>query len=145
MGIVISKENFADLNEKASKRFDKKTAECITRNLCRALSMDERWIKLNASEMLELSKEHGFELPSGNFGELVVSKSLAVKRENNVNYRFYTSKTSVVKGWHSATIAGLINEGVTTEGAVAGFVFEIGQKIIKSNNPHYGKKSKATA
>lgn len=136
MGIVISKENFSELNEKASKRFDKKTAEAIVHQLCRALATDERWVKTASADVLAIAKENDVTLPEGNFEAMPVGK-FSIKREKNINYVFYRSEKGVVKGWHSAAIAGLIEAGIKTEESVTGFVFEMGQKIIKTNNPRY--------
>ena len=136
MGIVISKNNFSELNEKASKRFDKKTADAIVHQLCRALATDERWVKLSPADALAMAKENNITLPNGNFKPMEVGK-LSMKREKNINYVFYRSVNGVVKGWHSATIAGLIEAGIKTEEPVTGFVFEMGQKIIKTNNVRY--------
>ena len=141
MGIVVSKENYAELNEKASKRFDPKTAESIVRNLCRALATDERWVKLSPAQMQELAKEHNFELAEGDFEWCEPVLGVVIKRENGFGQRYYSSKDKVVKGWHSATCAGLIKDGIKAEKAVAGFVFEIGQKIIKTNNVNFKPKS----
>lgn len=136
MGIVISKENFSELNEKASKRFDRKTAEAIVHHLCRALATDERWVKTSPADALTLAKENNVTLPAGNFEAIPVGK-FSIKREKNINYVFYRSVKGVVKGWHSAAIAGLIEAGVKTEEPVTGFVFEMGQKVIKTNSPRY--------
>ena len=136
MGIVISKENYAELNEKASKRFDKKTADAIVHQLCCALAADERWVKTSPADAQALAKENNIVLPTTNFESMQVGKQ-NLKRENNVYYIFHHSVKGVVKGWHSAAIAGLIEAGVKTEEPVTGFVFEMGQKVIKTNNPRY--------
>lgn len=135
MGIIVTKENFDELNQKASKRFDKKTAESIVRNLCRALATDARFVKIAPGEFAEMAKACNFELLSGNFAETSITKDIIIKRENGINYRYYHSKNGVTRGWHPDAVAGLIKDGVKTSDAIAGFVFEAGQRIIKTNNP----------
>lgn len=135
MGIIVSKKCFAELTERTRKRYDRKTAEIICRNIIIALGEDERWVPTNNNKATELELRHKFKIPKGEFAKQTMVEGIVLKRENGLLFQHLASATSVLKGWHGTVVSNLAKEGIKTDSSVTNFIFETGQYIIKNNTP----------
>ena len=135
MGIILSKECFAELENRTHKRYDKKTAEIICRSIIIALGEDERWVPTNNNKATELELRHRFKIPEGEFVKQTMVEGVVLKRENGLLFQHIVSTTSVLKGWHGAVVSNLAKEGIKTDSSITNFIFETGQYVIKNNTP----------
>lgn len=143
MGIIVSKPCYAVMVSKTEKRFDKKTAEAIIRNIIIALGEDERWIGVNKSIESELEMRHRIVIPKDNFSRTTFADSVTLRRESGILEQFVSNPQGVVRGWHGKIITGLAKEGIKTDSSITTFVFEVGQYVIKNNSPRPSRKETA--
>ncbi len=135
MGIIVSKENFTLLTTEFSALASKKLGEAIVRHLCRAFSVDERWVVLN-KRMAEKLALKGVDVPRGDFAKTKFIKGFILEREKGILRQHFHSEDKVIAGWHNDAISGLIKEGFELTQDQTKAMFEIGQKVIESQKPN---------
>lgn len=143
MGIVVSNVSLKYLEKVTREEYPKKTAELIVRSICRALTSDERWVKIRSfNDAFEMAKKENITLPQGNFPDTVFKDGFRMKKENGWFYRFYKSETAVVRGWHSEAVQLIKSELAEYDDKVTDFVYTIGQRVVKTNSPYQDKFKK---